>query len=326
MIGRRRSISHEEANMRRFGASITLVLGSALLGCGSSPPPQQLVDARAAYARASRSQARTLNPAELHEAKSALQRAEKQFDADAKSGKTVDLAYIAQRKAELAEAQAATIDLRRQEQDLESAQQQAQAKAAEQAKGELEMTRGELESERAARSAAEQALAELAAAGTDMKEEARGVVIVMPGALMFPTGRSDLKPRSKEKLTKVAGALDEVGEAKILVEGHTDSTGSQALNMSLSQDRADSVRDFLVSEGVPEDKITATGVGPARPIGDNSTAEGRAENRRVEIVVQTNAMPSRYGSGTSAPPSPQPSRSPSPSRSPVPEPPPGAMP
>jgi hypothetical protein len=118
--------------------SLTLsfaLLGLATAGCASTPPPKQLVDARAAYNRAAQSQAQQLSPAELHDAKVALQRAEKQYKDDAKSGKTVDMAYIAQRKAELAETQASTIDLRRQEQDLAAVQQQSQAKAAEAAKG-----------------------------------------------------------------------------------------------------------------------------------------------------------------------------------------------
>jgi outer membrane protein OmpA-like peptidoglycan-associated protein len=72
----------------------------------------------------------------------------------------------------------------------------------------------------------------------------------------------------------------------MIVEGHTDSQGSEASNQELSQRRAQSVRDYLVSRGVPNDIISATGVGQHRPVSDNTTATGRANNRRVEIIVQ----------------------------------------
>jgi outer membrane protein OmpA-like peptidoglycan-associated protein len=104
--------------------------------------------------------------------------------------------------------------------------------------------------------------------------------------LMFATGKSNLRPTSREKLAGVAEALQSAGEKQIVVEGHTDSMGSEELNMQLSQKRAETVADFLVAEGVPEARVSAMGVGPASPIGDNSTPEGRAENRRVEIIIQ----------------------------------------
>ncbi len=274
---------------------VSTVVGLALAGCGSAPPPKQLVDARAAYNRASRSEATQLAPAELHEAKVALQRAEKQYKDDAKSGKTVDMAYIAQRKAELAETQAQTLELARQEQEIEAAQQMSAAKAAEETKGELEETRGMLESERDARAAAEiaaaEALARLAAQGTQSTEEERGTVITMPGTLMFSSGKAELRPQARQKLEKVATAIEEMPERQIIVEGHTDSTGSAELNMQLSEARANAVRDYLVQEGVNASQIQATGVGPADPVADNATPEGRAENRRVEIVIAKDGAP-----------------------------------
>ena len=72
----------------------------------------------------------------------------------------------------------------------------------------------------------------------------------------------------------------------MVVEGHTDSQGSESSNMELSERRAQSVRDYVVSRGVPSDMITAKGVGQHRPVSDNTTAAGRANNRRVEIIVQ----------------------------------------
>src|SRR6185503_2905651 len=125
-----------------------------------------------------------------------------------------------------------------------------------------------------------------------LRQDARGTVIMLPGELMFATGKSALRPRSQAKLDLVGDALKEQGEKHIVVEGHTDSTGSEETNMALSLKRAEAVRDYLISDGVMPNRITATGVGEARPIADNSTTEGRAENRRVEIVIEGAPAPS----------------------------------
>jgi outer membrane protein OmpA-like peptidoglycan-associated protein len=84
----------------------------------------------------------------------------------------------------------------------------------------------------------------------------------------------------------VADALKDDEGKHILIEGHTDSRGSEATNLALSQQRANSVRDYFVSRGIPTERITANGLGSNRPVADNSSAEGRADNRRVEIVIQ----------------------------------------
>ena len=87
-------------------------------------------------------------------------------------------------------------------------------------------------------------------------------------------------------LDAVALALKDQEDHKMVVEGHTDSQGTESSNLDLSQRRAQSVRDYLVSRGVPGDKITAIGIGQGRPVASNSSADGRAANRRVEIIVQ----------------------------------------
>jgi OOP family OmpA-OmpF porin len=92
-------------------------------------------------------------------------------------------------------------------------------------------------------------------------------------------------PIAQSKLNDVAKALKDQGYKAIVVEGHTDSRGSDENNMKLSQRRADSVRSHLITQGITADKITAVGWGESRPVADNDTAEGRANNRRVELVV-----------------------------------------
>ena len=99
--------------------------------------------------------------------------------------------------------------------------------------------------------------------------------------------QEDLLPGAQIKLNEVADALTKQDtESKIVVEGYTDSQGGAGYNQELSQRRAQSVRDYLVSRGIAADRVTAQGFGLSRPIGDNASAEGRANNRRVEIVVQ----------------------------------------
>jgi len=93
-------------------------------------------------------------------------------------------------------------------------------------------------------------------------------------------------PSAQAKLDEVALALTrQDAESKMTVEGHTDSQGEPSYNQELSQKRAQSVRDYLVSRGIAADRVTAQGFGLTRPIADNGSAEGRANNRRVEIVV-----------------------------------------
>jgi outer membrane protein OmpA-like peptidoglycan-associated protein len=118
-----------------------------------------------------------------------------------------------------------------------------------------------------------------------VNEESRGMVITLSGSVLFATGKSDLLPIAKEKLNDVAKALKDQGFKEIIVEGHTDSRGSAQANQELSLKRAESVRTHLVGQGIPSDKIRATGLGSDRPVADNKSEEGRANNRRVEIVV-----------------------------------------
>jgi outer membrane protein OmpA-like peptidoglycan-associated protein len=116
------------------------------------------------------------------------------------------------------------------------------------------------------------------------RENARGLVLSMSGVL-FDTGKNNLLPGAREKLAKVAGILQTHPALKIEVEGHTDSTGSVATNEKLSAARAQSVRDYLVNQGVNSAAISFVGKGSTTPVASNTTAAGRQQNRRVELVV-----------------------------------------
>jgi len=108
--------------------------------------------------------------------------------------------------------------------------------------------------------------------------------------VLFDTGKYTLKPNTKISLAKVAGILLAYPGLKVQVEGFTDSIGSDEYNQKLSEDRASAVKDFLVSQGVSGNSITSQGFGKTRPVADNATAEGRAQNRRVNLVVSGDAI------------------------------------
>ena len=279
--------------------SLMVILGA----CGATQPPPELVDARKAYERASKGLSAQLVPAQLDTAKQALDKAEKSFEDEGVDAPTPDLAYIAERKAMIAEATAAKVAAERDSGQADKQFKDAQLEGLDKTQAALskekqqgEKTKAELENERKALDAEKKARAEAekrAAAAmaslqeiAKVKEEARGMVITLSGAVLFATGKYELLPIARQKLDEVAKAVKDQGYKGIIVEGHTDSVGKAADNETLSLKRAESVRTHLVSQGIPSEKIRATGLGSSRSIADNGTADGRANNRRVEIVVE----------------------------------------
>ncbi len=353
---------------------IVVTLAVLFAGCATTPP-NELVNARSAYQMASEGQAARLAPAELHKAQEALNRAEESFQKDPDSTLTKDLAYVAQRKAELARAagimaadtsrkdradatfQSEQTEIVKQgKQDLRDANQRTsdaqaeidkqtalreakaqsdaefqrqQALIAKQTKQDLsdaqlrtDIAQNELALQQAATAnkakqdlkdseqrvadartqeienanKAKQDLkdseqrtadarAELARLAT-VKEEERGLVVTLSGGVLFRSAESTLLPSAKVKLDSVTKALLSVSERNIIVEGHTDSRGSESYNQDLSQRRADTVREYIVERGYPADRVQSHGMGKGSPIANNTSSEGRANNRRVEIVIE----------------------------------------
>ena len=279
--------------------SKTSLLSAACLlavGCASTVPPE-LVDARQAYARAQEGPAAKHNPSELHTAHDALQKAETSYEDEGDTFKTRDRAYIAIRKARIAETHARTI-----ESEQRAAQVRNQTEALEDAalsrlgktERALKVQGQELASERARREEAEkkaeQARADLARIA-QVGQTDRGTVITLPGGVLFASGKSVLLGSAEAKLSQVAEALVTGSpDSSMEVEGHTDSQGSDSYNTKLSESRAQAVRDYLVAHGIAADRITAKGLGESRPIADNNSPEGRANNRRVEIIVKPPAQ------------------------------------
>lgn len=268
-------------------------LAAVAVGCATSKPPKELTVARAEFARLQRSDAVAFAPARVVSAKRSLDLAERSYRDSPGSFRTKGLAYNALRQSQLAEAYG---DLARAERDREAAvalYQQRQSTLREsaqqglsQSQSELETARRELAVESAARSEAERRFSEAMQGVGRVSQDQRGTVIALEGAVLFQTGKSNLAASSRNRLENVAEALKKVEAAQsITIEGHTDSTGSEETNMALSQARADAVREFLITQGVSADKIKAVGRGEANPIADNSTPEGRATNRRVELII-----------------------------------------
>jgi outer membrane protein OmpA-like peptidoglycan-associated protein len=163
-----------------------------------------------------------------------------------------------------------------------AAAQQATA-AAQQAQAELEKTRKEL-AERDAEAKMLRMQNELARIAATRREE-RGLIVTLSSGVFFDSGKSTLKKGAQTTLTRIANQLKGDSSIKVGVEGHTDNTGTAEKNQALSEKRAEAVRDFLVSTGVPSDRVTAVGKGDTQPIATNKTAAGRQQNRRVELVI-----------------------------------------
>ena len=128
-------------------------------------------------------------------------------------------------------------------------------------------------------------------------DTSRGLVVNM-GDVLFDTGRSDLRQPAREALARLSGIVLNYPGLHLTIEGHTDSIGSEEFNQTLSQDRADAVRNFLVSQGLNSELLTAQGLGMRNPTADNSTAEGRQKNRRVEIIVSGEVIGTPIGTRT----------------------------
>ncbi len=182
--------------------------------------------------------------------------------------------------------------------EAQQAQLKAEQAAAERAKAEAEAAQAQAQAA-AAQQAQKQAVDQVAQAREQLRsqlnsvlqtqETARGLIVNLSDVL-FDTGKYTLKPDTQVKLAKVAGILLAYPSLKMQVEGFTDNVGSPEYNQKLSENRAQAVGDFLVSQGVPLANVSATGFGLNNPVADNSTAAGRAQNRRVNLVVSGSAI------------------------------------
>jgi len=124
--------------------------------------------------------------------------------------------------------------------------------------------------------------------GAKVERIGEGIKITFDSGIMFDVDKSDLRPEAEKNLTDLAVILNKYQDTDILIEGHTDATGSDTYNLQLSQVRAQTVANELSADKVAPTRFTIMGYGKSQPIADNSTAEGRQQNRRVEIAIMAN--------------------------------------
>jgi outer membrane protein OmpA-like peptidoglycan-associated protein len=289
------------------------LLSLALLaGCASSDLEQaakaQLTKAQTAYRQAqSDPNVQAYAQLQLADAQKAVQAAEQAQNLEDMQ----QLAYLAEKKSQTASVVGAMrkteqdtqmmgretqdILLQKRERELKAARAdaeqarasaearardaEAKAREAEQARAQAEQARRAAEAEQAKTAALAKELADLKAQQTN-----RGLVLTV-GDVLFATGRAEVAAGGMRSIDKLAEWLKKNPTRNLLIEGHTDNTGSEDLNMKLSQQRAEAVRDQLVSRGVGADRITTKGYGPKYPVVANDSASGRQQNRRVEVVV-----------------------------------------
>ena len=211
-----------------------------------------------------------------------------------------------------AEAETAAEEKRRLEAQLAAAKEAAERARAEaaQARSAAAAQAAEAAAEKARREAAEadrlrqqaelekqqlrQQLLQQLNAVLETKDTDRGLVVTMADVL-FDTGRYTLRPAAREKLAKLAGIVIAHPGLKLAAEGHTDSTGTPAFNQKLSVKRAQAVVEYLGSQGLPSESLSASGFGDTMPIASNKTAAGRQKNRRVELIVSGEVIGTKIG-------------------------------
>ena len=269
-----------------------LVIGSLLGGgCTAGSPPVALEQARTAYAQAEQTPAVVTNaPVPLREAHQALQRAEREWSDHHDTEEVQHLAALASQRVEIAKA---TAEHKVAEAEIQQATEERNrvlldARTRESQRSQVEAARATQQAQvatsqaQAATSQVQQLQQELAA--LQAKQTDRGLVLTL-GDVLFETGKADLRPGALRNLYPLVTFLQKYPERRVVIEGHTDSVGSDAYNVDLSQRRADAVRDFLLRNGVNAAQMSTRGYGKASPIASNDTAEGRQQNRRVELII-----------------------------------------
>jgi outer membrane protein OmpA-like peptidoglycan-associated protein len=128
--------------------------------------------------------------------------------------------------------------------------------------------------------------AELSGSGVGVARQGDNLVLRMPSDVTFATNQSDIQPRFVDTLNDVARVLQEYDRSTVDVVGHTDSSGGDSINQPLSERRAGSVAGYLIQQGVMPERLIVRGVSSRNPIADNGTPEGRAQNRRVEVLIR----------------------------------------
>jgi outer membrane protein OmpA-like peptidoglycan-associated protein len=265
-------------------------MGLVGLGCGAKQPPLALQLGRAAYAQAAQDPQLSRHAAtSLQEAQGTLARAENVWYDDRDEQEAAHVAYLAKQRLEIAEAKAEhdiiADESRQLSQERETILREARLREAQEAQREADRARQQAEQAERARQAAtaEINLLQQQLGALQARETERGTILTLDSVL-FETNGAVLKSGAEQNLYSLATFLRDHPRREVVIEGHTDATGPETYNLTLSQQRADAVRDFLAQNGIEASRITARGHGEAYPVASNETEAGRQQNRRVEII------------------------------------------
>jgi outer membrane protein OmpA-like peptidoglycan-associated protein len=269
--------------------NVLLMAGVAglLAACSSTPPRiEELEVARAVVPQVEASPRAGVAASQIAEARKSLDRANRLADSGGKLGDIQFEAQVAARNAQIANEKILTAQA---QEEIEKGNAERQTVLVEAREAEARrrgqqaasaQEQAQLAEQRA--TTLEQELAELKAKKTD-----RGIVVTL-GDVLFDTGLATLKPGAYVTVDRLASVLKEAPDRKVMIEGHTDSVGSDDYNQGLSERRAAAVQTALLERGVRSDQITALGKGESIPVASNDNAAGRQQNRRVEMVFTDN--------------------------------------
>jgi outer membrane protein OmpA-like peptidoglycan-associated protein len=266
--------------------------------------PIELQQARKAVEMATELKVETVAPKEFDAAKTQLAQAQ---NAAGKGGSNMVVVDYARRAVEnggtavrmklqamlderlAAEAAALRAAEEKKRQELEAAKARAAAAEAEKARMAAEVARMKAEQDQL-----KAGLRDAVGSYMQVEESARGLVVNMAD-IVFDVNKATLKKDAHSALAKVSAILSVFPKLQIRAEGFTDSTGKEELNMKLSAERARTVADFLVAQGIAAERLAHSGYGPANPVGDNATADGRKLNRRVELILNEGSVTATPG-------------------------------
>lgn len=264
-------------NAVKFYLVITLSV-LAFSGCATSskiPPEVAAVRSKLSSLQAD-PQLAGRAPVAFKDAEAAVQAAEKVPKDEAH---LEQLVWVADHKIDIAAAQAQTRYLEDQRKELADARERARldsrTREADAAKADAEQARRQAEE-------LQRQIAELNAKSTE-----RGLVVTL-GDVLFETAKSDLKAGAIANISKLAVFLNQYPDRTVTIEGHTDNVGNEDYNLGLSQRRANAVQQYLISQGIASNRLTATGKGENFPVASNETPSGRQMNRRVEVIISNN--------------------------------------